>query len=64
MSALGSRRLRGHYGRSGVKVFGASHQGTVYETDLGEDTETLAPRIAAYDPGQGWEEVGGEEALP
>jgi Protein of unknown function (DUF2950) len=52
------------YGHTGVMTFAVSHQGTVYETDLGDDTETLAPRIAAYDPGQGWEEVGAEEAPP
>ena len=51
------------YGHTGVMTFAVSHQGTVYETALGDDTETLAPRITAYDPGQGWQEVE-EETLP
>ena len=38
-----------------------NHQGTVYEKDLGVNTEKLAPQITAYDPGEGWEEVTDEE---
>ena len=34
-----------------------SHQGIVYERDLGPDTEKLAPKITAYDPDSGWDEV-------
>ena len=51
------------YGETGVKTFAVNQHGIVYETDLGDETETLAPRITAYDPGQGWEEVE-EEAPP
>ncbi len=42
-------------------TFAVSHQGKVYETDLGPDTTKLAPEITAYDPGQGWAEVEDEE---
>jgi Protein of unknown function (DUF2950) len=38
-----------------------NHQGTVYEKDLGEDTEKLAPEITAYDSGESWTEVADEE---
>ena len=49
------------YGQSGVMTFAVSHQGTVWEKDLGPDTARLAPEIAAYDPGEGWDEVEDEE---
>ena len=48
------------YGHSGVMTFAVSHQGTVFEKDLGPDTEELAPKITAYDTGEGWDEVDEE----
>ena len=42
-------------------TFAVNHQGTVYEKDLGADTEKLAPQITAYDPVTGWAEVTDEE---
>lgn len=45
------------YGHSGVMTFAVSHQGIVYERDLGPDTEKLAPKITAYDPDPAWDEV-------
>ena len=45
------------YGHSGVMTFAVSHQGIVYERDLGPETEKLAPEIATYDPDSGWDEV-------
>ena len=49
------------WSHSGVMTFAVNHQGTVYERDLGADTEKLAPQITAYDPDAGWEEVTDEE---
>ena len=49
------------YGHSGVMTLAVSHQGKVFETDLGEDTAKLAPEIAAYDPDQAWAEVDDED---
>jgi len=48
------------YGDTGVMTFIVSHAGVVYEHDLGEDTETLAAGIEAFDPGPEWEIVGVE----
>jgi hypothetical protein len=42
-------------------TFAVSHQGKVYEKDLGPDTEKVAPKISAYDPDQSWDEVTGED---
>ena len=49
------------YGHSGVMTLAVSHQGKVFETDLGEDTAKLAPEITAYDPDQDWAEVDDED---
>ncbi len=49
------------YGHSGVMTFAVSHQGTVYEKDLGEDTDKLAPDITTYDPDDSWDEVADED---
>jgi hypothetical protein len=45
------------YGHSGVMTFAVSHQGKVYEKDLGPDTASLAETITAYDPDGSWSEV-------
>ena len=49
------------YGHSGVMTLAVNHQGTVYEKDLGEDTEKLAPKITACDSDQTWTEVTDED---
>ena len=49
------------YGHSGVMTLAVSHQGKVFETDLGDDTAKLAPEITAYDPDQDWAEVDDED---
>jgi hypothetical protein len=49
------------YGHSGVMTLAVNHQGTVYEKDLGDDTEKLAPEITAYDSDQTWTEVSDED---
>lgn len=44
------------YGRSGVMSFIVSHNGKVYEKNLGPNTEKLATKMTAFDPA-GWKEV-------
>lgn len=45
------------YGNSGIVTFIVSHDGTVFQKDLGPDTARLARDIAAFDPGPGWTEA-------
>jgi hypothetical protein len=42
------------YGVSGVKTFMVSHDGVVYEADLGPQTARLAGKLQKFDPGSGW----------
>ncbi len=42
------------YGQSGVKTFMISHQGTVFEKDLGPATAESARAFTRFDPGEGW----------
>jgi hypothetical protein len=42
------------YGNSGVMTFLVNHTGTVYEKDLGEDTEDRVGTITTFDPDQTW----------
>jgi hypothetical protein len=53
------------YGESGVMSFMVSHDGIVYESNLGEDTESVAASMTLYNPGAGWspvQEVNGPQA--
>lgn len=45
------------YRDSGIKSFMISHDGQVYESDLGPDSATRASAIKSFDPGPGWEKV-------
>jgi Protein of unknown function (DUF2950) len=45
------------YGRTGVMTFVVNHYGTVYEKDLGPDTEKLGAAIQAYAPDESWREA-------
>ena len=45
------------YGRSGVMSFIVNQDGAVYQADLGDDTEKVAPTIVTFDPGEAWSEV-------
>jgi hypothetical protein len=42
---------------SGLKTFVVSHNGVVYEKDLGPRTARVAERMTTFDPGAGWETV-------
>lgn len=43
------------YGSSGVMSFLVGPDGIVHESDLGNDTATVAKKIVSYDPGDGWQ---------
>jgi hypothetical protein len=45
------------YGASGIMSFTVSHDGQVYQKDLGEDTEAAAEKIDTFDPDETWEKV-------
>jgi hypothetical protein len=45
------------HGNSGLMTFIVSHAGTVYQKDLGEDTEARAKSITSFDPDKTWTKV-------
>ncbi len=45
------------YGNSGVMSFIVSHNGKVYEKDLGKESAAIGAKMTAFDPGAGWKEV-------
>lgn len=45
------------YGETGIKSFMVSHDGKVYERDLGRDGPKKAAAMTSFDPGPGWETV-------
>lgn len=45
------------YGDSGIKTFMVSHDGRVYESDLGPSSAAKGAAIKTFDPGPGWTEV-------
>jgi len=46
-----------HYGVSGVMTFIVSHDGVVYQKDLGPNTAKLAEQMKRFDPDKGWQKV-------
>jgi hypothetical protein len=50
------------YQNSGVMTFLVSHQGKVYEKDLGPDTARIAGGMTAYNPDSTWQQVSAPEA--
>ena len=44
------------YGRSGVMTFMVSHNGNVYEKNLGKDSTAIGAKTSSFDPGAGWKE--------
>jgi hypothetical protein len=45
------------YGDTGIKSFMVSHDGQVYECDLGPDSAEKAAAMQSFDPGPGWVKV-------
>jgi hypothetical protein len=49
------------YGNSGIMSFMISHDGDVYEKDLGANTASLASQIAAFNPDHTWRKANTSE---
>ena len=58
-----NRKMRGgfaviaypaRYGASGVMTFAVNHDGVVHEKNLGNNTASIASRMAAFDPDASW----------
>ena len=45
------------FGESGVMSFIVSHNGVVYEKNLGQDSATVGAKTSTFDPGAGWKPV-------
>jgi hypothetical protein len=45
------------YGRTGVMTFVVSHNGKVYERNLGKESTAIGAKMTTFDPGAGWKEV-------
>jgi len=45
------------YGESGVMSFIVSHNGKVFQKDLGKSSAEIGAKMSAFDPGPGWKEV-------
>jgi hypothetical protein len=54
ISGFGLLAYPAEYGSSGIMTFMVNHEGTVYQKDLGQNTEQIARSISAFDPGEGW----------
>ncbi len=46
------------YDASGIVSFVVSHQGKIYEKDLGEKTHEIAKAMTKYDPDETWALIG------
>ena len=47
------------YGTTGINTFVVNQYGTVYQKDLGDDTDRLAAEITLFDPDETWSVVTG-----
>jgi hypothetical protein len=45
------------YGNSGIMTFIVNQDGVVYQKNLGEDTEKIAPAMKKFDPDKTWKKV-------
>ena len=45
------------YGNSGVMTFIVNHASSIYQKDLGKDTEAVAKRMMWFDPDRSWRKV-------
>ena len=52
------------YGETGIMTFIVSHDGIVYQRDLGKDTAEQAAQIKLFDPNQGWTRVANSDMTP
>ncbi|MNF14541.1 hypothetical protein D3C80_2167940 [compost metagenome] len=49
------------YGDTGVMSFMISHDGEIFEKDLGPDSEQVAQSMKLFDPDDSWKEVSVDE---
>lgn len=49
------------YGSSGIMSFIVNHEGTVYEKNLGKNTESAARAMKAFDPDKSWQKVRAQD---
>lgn len=52
------------YGESGVMTFIVNHDGIVYQSDLGKDTEQQATQITQFNPDKTWTRVANSDMQP
>jgi hypothetical protein len=45
------------YGESGVMTFIVSHNGNLFEKDLGANSNAAGAKMSTFDPGTGWHEL-------
>jgi hypothetical protein len=45
------------YGDTGVMTFIVSHNGKIFEKNLGKSTVDIGNKMTSFDPGPGWKEV-------
>jgi hypothetical protein len=50
------------YGKSGIMTFLVSHNGRVFQKDLGAETENIAKAMRTYDPDKSWSLVNNDIA--
>ena len=48
------------YGESGVMTFIVSHNGKIFEKDLGRNSAAIGANLTAFDPDAGWKEVAAQ----
>lgn len=51
------------YGETGVMSFMVSHDGQVFEKDLGSDSASVAQKMTKFDPDSSWKEVNPEQQV-
>jgi hypothetical protein len=49
------------YGDSGVMTFIVSHNGKVYEKDIGSNAAVIGANMSSFNPGPGWKEVARQQ---
>jgi hypothetical protein len=52
------------YGNSGIMTFIVSHDGDVYQRDLGPDTAKVAAKITAFNPDSNWKKIASASSVP
>ena len=48
------------YGESGVMTFIVSHNGKIFQNDLGKNSAEIGAKLSAFDPGASWKEVAAQ----